>query len=160
MNRKSFFFTLLLLTIVTTGVWAQQVVSSAGASATGTNVQLSWNIGEPVIETFTGTSAILTQGLLQTRLVVTALDPMVFPELTLMVYPNPVSTSLSLHIQGDIPKDLSFRLFDLNGKLLQLKKIEILPEIIHMENFAQGVYLLKVNGKGDEPLKTFRIVRN
>jgi len=139
---------------------AQQVISSAGASATGTNVQLSWNIGEPVIETFTGTSAILTQGLLQTKLEITAVDPLDYPGLTLMVYPNPVSSSLRIDIQGELPKNLCFRLFDLNGKQILIRQVETLPELINMGNFAQGTYLLKVSGNRDETLKTFKIVKN
>jgi hypothetical protein len=160
MKRKLQIIILSLLISFSGNLLAQQVISSAGASATGTNVQLSWNIGEPVIETFTGTSAILTQGLLQSKLEVTAVDPLDYPGLTLMVYPNPVFSSLRLDLQGELPKNLYLRLFDLNGKQILIRQIETLPELINMENFAQGTYLLKVSGNLDEPLKTFKIIKN
>ncbi len=138
----------------------QQVVSSAGASATGTNVQLSWNLGEPVIETFTGSSVILTQGLLQTKLVVTDISPLVLQEMTLLVYPNPVSSSLRLDVRGDVPANLSFSLLDLNGKQLLNRQVESLPELIDMAIYPRGVYLMNVTSAGEKSLKIFRIIKN
>ncbi len=97
-------FALLLYSGICT---SQQVISAAGGSGSGSNVQLSWTVGEPVIETFTGSSAILTQGFHQSKLLVTALDPMLFPGLTLTVFPNPVSSSLQLEVTGEVMSDLS-----------------------------------------------------
>ena len=139
---------------------SQQVISAAGGSGTGTNVQLSWTVGEPVIETFTGSSAILTQGFHQSKLLVTALDPMVFPGLILTVFPNPVSSSLQLDVKGDVRTNLSFQIFDINGKLVLNRKLESLPGLINMESYVSGTYLLKVYQEEGEPVKTFKIVKN
>jgi len=44
---------------------AQQVVASSGGYFEGENLTLSWTLGEPVVETFTGSNVILTQGFQQ-----------------------------------------------------------------------------------------------
>ena len=107
MKHGVYFLVLLFFSLFSSVINGQQVISSAGASATGAGVQLSWTVGEPVIETFTGASAILTQGFHQSKLTVTAIDPRIYPELELTVYPNPVSSSLRLQIEGDRLQNLS-----------------------------------------------------
>jgi len=139
---------------------AQQVVASAGSHGTGTNVQLSWTVGETVIETFTGSSAILTQGFHQSKLLVTALDPLLLPGLTLTVYPNPVSETLLLDFQGEIPQGISYHLYDIGGKVIRSGVVNQFPGKIGMEQCTPGTYLLKVLKNEQTPLKTFRIVKN
>lgn len=62
-------FTVLLIVTLFAGAFAQvsaqQVVASAGGYYEGENISLSWTVGEPVIETFSGTNVILTQGFQQ-----------------------------------------------------------------------------------------------
>jgi hypothetical protein len=138
----------------------QQVISSAGGSATGTGVQLSWTVGEPVIETFTGSSAILTQGFHQSKLTITAIDFALYPELELSVFPNPVSTSMRLQIKGDQFKNLSYQLYNIEGKSMLSKTIQASPEIINMEFYTSGTYLLKVFRDETVPVKTFKVIKD
>jgi hypothetical protein len=158
MKREVYFFIFIILFAIGS-LEAQQVISSAGASATGTGVQLSWTIGEPVIETFTGTSAKLTQGFHQSMLSVTAIDPTLFPELQVSVYPNPVSTQLRYKISGERIQNLSYRLFNAEGKTILNKTVENPEELINMEIYTSGIYLLKFF-REDDPLKTFKIVKD
>jgi len=142
-----------------TSVSAQQVISSGGASAVGTGVQLSWTIGETVIETFTGSSAILTQGFHQTRLTITAVDPTLFPGLEVSVYPNPVSTQLRVKISGERIQNLSYQLFNAEGKAILNKLVDNPEALINMEIYTSGIYLLKFF-REDDPLKTFKIIKD
>jgi hypothetical protein len=48
--------------------FSQQVISTAGSSASGSGVQLSWTIGEPVTATAQGMDFYLTQGFQQSNL--------------------------------------------------------------------------------------------
>ncbi len=160
MKKRIYFLNIFAMLLYSGICTSQQVISAAGGNGTGTNVQLSWTVGEPVIETFTGSSAILTQGFHQSKLLVTALDPLVYPGLTLTVFPNPVSSELQLEIKGDGLSGLSFRLFDINGKMVQQRTLETFPGLINMENYASGTYLLKVFKGEEEPLKTFKIIKN
>ncbi len=69
MIKLNYFLEIALLVSVSFSGYSQSVISTAGKSATGTNVQLSWTIGEPVIKTLTGSGVILTQGFQQSWLI-------------------------------------------------------------------------------------------
>ena len=159
MRHGVYLLVLLFFCLLSPAANGQQVISSAGASATGVGVQLSWTLGEPVIETFTGTSAILTQGFHQSKLTVTAIDPKLYPELELSVYPNPVSSSLRLQITGERPGKLTYSLYNAEGKALVQKSVESFPETINMELFTSGSYFLKVFRDINMPVKTFKIIK-
>jgi hypothetical protein len=151
---------IIILLLVSTGIAAQQVISAAGGSVSGEGIQVSWTLGETVIETFAGTQNILTQGFHQTRLVVTAINPLEYPGLNLSVFPNPVSSVLRLEYPGECTWKAKCLLYNSDGKLMLVKKSGNLPETIGMENFAPGLYLLKIMHDNGEILKTFKIIKN
>jgi hypothetical protein len=68
MKRLSYILSLIPAILIAGNSFSQQVIATAGSSGSGTGIQLSWTIGEPVIETFTGANNILTQGFHQTLL--------------------------------------------------------------------------------------------
>ena len=139
---------------------SQQVISSAGTHVVETNVQLSWTVGEPVIETFNAGGHILTQGFHQSKLTITAIDPVEFPGLSISVFPNPVSSFIRLEVTGEGLNNLSFQLADMNGKILLSSKVESLPGMINMEPFAPGSYLLCIFRNSVQSLKSFKIIKN
>jgi len=47
--------------------FSQQVIATAGSTATGVGIQLSWTIGEPVTSTTRGEDFYLTQGFHQSQ---------------------------------------------------------------------------------------------
>ncbi|MCF8298850.1 MAG: T9SS type A sorting domain-containing protein [Saprospiraceae bacterium] len=54
---------------------------------------------------------------------------------------------------------LSYQLCDINGKLIEKKKISSNETIISSINLVSGVYFLKVIDKNKE-IKTFKIIKN
>jgi hypothetical protein len=159
MKNCVFIFIILILTL-TFSISAQNVISSAGASAIGSNVQLSWTAGEPIIEIFSGTNSILTQGFHQGKLTITAIEPDIYPGIYLSVYPNPVVFELNLYLSGTGNTIFEYELYNIEGKLLINKKIQNQPEIINMQKYPAGTYLLKVIADGIKPTKTFKILKN
>lgn len=151
---------IVCLVLGTTCLTAQQVVSAAGGSGTGQGIQVSWTLGETVIETFTGNQNILTQGFHQTRLVVTSVDPLEYPGLSLSAYPNPVSSILRLECSGTEIWKATFRLVQSDGKLILFQKTGTLPGMIDMGSYAPGFYYLKVSRENGELVKSFKIVKN
>ena len=55
----------VLLIMLVSGVRSQEVLSSGGGYEVTTSGSLSWSIGEPVIETLSGTGGVMTQGMHQ-----------------------------------------------------------------------------------------------
>jgi len=55
----------VLLIILVSGVRSQEVLSSGGGYEVTTSGSVSWSIGEPIIETLSGTGGVMTQGMQQ-----------------------------------------------------------------------------------------------
>lgn len=117
------FFVILYYTPVHCQELSHEVISSAGDYFVGSNVTLSWTIGEAVIETFTGTNCILTQGFQQPFISVTGIKKLEDKNLKIKVFPNPASDFLNVRFIATEKIDLIIELIDLNGKVLLNEKV-------------------------------------
>ncbi len=135
-----------------------QVIASAGTHYVGSNAQLSWTIGEPVITTVSNGSNIITQGFHQTLLNVTSVEEQSVAGINVNVFPNPVSEVLNINITNNL-KDLQMELFDMNGKLLQARKIGAAEGNIqlNMVDYARANYLLRIFSVDESVNYTYKV---
>jgi hypothetical protein len=229
-----------------------QVISSGGGYFTGSNGSLSFTIGETVVQPYSGTTAMLTQGFQQTIVTSNPLpldflsftatladgrtqlqwvtvrevntghfdverstDGTVFsrlltvqsvdnpatintyhavdsfplagsdyyrvkevdldgsvsysptavvtlnPALTCMIYPNPASSQVFIHIQSDGAKPVAINWYDLRGRLVLSRQIQLTTgpnqADFNIESLAKGVYIVKIAGLDDLP--SFKIIK-
>jgi hypothetical protein len=139
-------------------IQAQQLVSTAGDFFQNNSGSLSFSIGELAIETFSTASIILTQGFHQTNLVAVSIKEMPGLDYEITVYPNPVQDFVTLKIPKEKLVGKQFKLYDTNGKLLQIKLIEATETEISFSKLAPATYFLKV-GEGEKEIKTFKMVK-
>ncbi len=112
-----------------------EVISSAGDYFVGSNVTLSWTIGEAVIETFTDTNCILTQGFQQPFIPpIAGIKKLEDKNLKIKVFPNPASDFLNVRFIATEEIDLIIELIDLNGKVLLNEKV-VTDQLIKQINF-------------------------
>jgi hypothetical protein len=149
---------ILILFLAGSVVSAQQVVSSNGDSRSAASYEVSWTVGEAVIETFTGSSNALTQGFHQTKITVTAVSEILFPGLEIKVFPNPTPDIITIHFSEYVENSRYF-LYDFTGKLLENKLISSTDTEISMNNYASGQYILKLTDESQRPIQTFQIVK-
>ena len=149
----------ILLPTFISAVQAQQVVSSGGAFFKGDNFSLSWTIGEPVIETLSNGSVILTQGFQQGYPASNSIEDFLQTGLNIQVYPNPVADNLNLLVKSDNYASLQFSLHDISGKALFRGSIISDLTNIDMNMVPHGVYLLRLLNKSGEPLQSFKVVK-
>lgn len=138
---------------------SQQVFASAGGSASGTVIELSWTIGEPVTATFHGSDLYLTQGFHQSKLVVTAIDPIPLAGFELEVYPNPASGEVNIKVNKGISSKLRFFLYTSQREQIVGEQIPGPVVQINMSPLAPGYYILKVEHDSGVKAKTFKIVK-
>lgn len=155
---KEFVFTLLMVTSFTFAN-AQEVISASGQTNKAGNIELSWTLGETVIETHTVGEYILTQGFHQTKLIVTAIDNVSVPNLTVKVYPNPTTDFLVVQISETANQPV-LALFDASGKLLRQSFVDRSETRIDMRNYSAGSYFLKLNKQNGQPIQQFKIVKS
>lgn len=135
---------------------AQEVVSTAGETQNAGNYEISWTLGETVIETVSSGTTTLTQGFHQTKLTVTAIDEITTTDLK--VYPNPTSEFVIIS-SNKLDDKSSYSLFNLSGKLLENKIISTSETRVNLKNYASGTYLLKLQYKPNQSLQTYKIVK-
>lgn len=137
---------------------AQQAVVTSGDYLAHPVGSLSFTIGETFIETYASDNTVLTQGMQQPIISVTALDDINLSGISVYAYPNPASEFLMLKTGYSENKNLKYQIFDLHGKLLYEKKIEGTLTEIRMDRFNPSTYLITVLD-ADKVIARFRIVK-
>lgn len=153
--------TILLLGLGLTGLHAQESVNATGVNASGSGGSASYSVGQVVYTTNTGTTGSVAQGVQQAFeiSVVTGIEEAKGINLTVMAYPNPTTDYLTLSIGEFDISNLSYQLYDINGKLLQNEKITGSQTSIVMSNLVPANYFVKVIQVNKE-VKTFKIIKN
>jgi hypothetical protein len=140
---------------------AQTTIATSGGNATGTGGSVSYTIGQVFYQTHTSTGGSVAEGVQQPWeiSVVTSVEEANGINLTVAAYPNPASDYLKLEINDFNFTDLSFQLFDIQGRVLQISKITDQTTTILMDNLVPAVYFVRVI-QGNREVKTFKIVKN
>ncbi|KPL09591.1 MAG: hypothetical protein AMS26_22675 [Bacteroides sp. SM23_62] len=144
-----------------TGLQAQETASATGGDASGSGGRVSFTVGQVVFLTHTAASGTVTQGVQQPFeiLVVTGFKEARDISLECKVYPNPAAEFVLLEVQNYDLKDLNLQLYDMNGKILQHKKVEGNLTPIYMGALPPATYFLKIR-TGSKELQTFIITKN
>ena len=152
---------LLLLGLGLTGLQAQTSVNATGGNASGGGGSASYSVGQVVYTTNTGTNGSVAQGVQQPYeiSVVTGIEEAQGINLLVSAYPNPTADYLTLSIDEFDISNLSYQLYDMNGKLLQNEKITGNQTSIVMSNLLPATYFVKVI-QGNKEVKTFKIIKN
>ena len=140
---------------------AQEAETAAGGNITGSSGSVSYTLGQMDYTSIIGSAGIITQGVQQPFdiLVVNDIKEAKDIYLKCSVFPNPANEFINLRIESYNIENLSFQLYDINGKLLENKKIESNETSISMKNLVQATYFLKVTDNNKE-IKTFKIIKN
>jgi hypothetical protein len=138
----------------------QETIPVTGGNASSSGGSVCYTVGQILYSTISGTNGTAVQGVQQPFeiSVVTAIRSTEEINLECLVYPNPTS-GLAKLVFGSIDyKNLRFRLYDINGVLLQDEKVESKETKISTENLSSSVYFLKVI-KDNLEVKVFKIVK-
>jgi len=135
---------------------AQEIVSAGGDTYTNSNISVSWTIGEPVTETISNTSNILTQGFHQTKLSVIGIYDISSKDMLISLYPNPTQDFVNLKTVDY--ENLSFQLFSFNGKLIKTNKLFSKNTEVKLNNLSAASYFIKIL-EWDKIIKTYKIIK-
>jgi len=135
-----------------------EVIATAGNHFSGTNAQMSWTLGEAVIETY---SAQLTQGFHQTNLIIVGVDDPV-ADFPVRVYPNPTSGWVSIEAQPSAPA-FGVELSNAQGRILLTRTAAGppgLPQTLDLSGYAPGLYLLRLRNQDSKTILSYKILKN
>ncbi len=153
MNRKTI---MLFPILISSSLFGQQALVSSGNLANVNGVQLSWSIGEPVVETVDGGGATLTQGFQQSNVFISDVSENIISDYR--VFPNPIKNQFTIELIRDRNEtSLKAFLFNLNGKLIKEIQLSSLSTIVNTNDLSVGSYLLQITTETQN--KTFKIIK-
>ena len=153
---------LLFLGLGLTGLQAQTSVNATGGNASGSGGSASYSVGQVAYTTNTGTNGSVSEGVQQPFeiSVVTGIEEAKDIFLNVSAYPNPTTDYLELKVENLQLSELSYKLYDISGKVYQNKEIGNSITKIEMQNLPQGIYFIKVIDTKNKEFKTFKIIKN
>jgi len=158
MKHKKTIFSVAFLLLGLGGLHAQESPTATGGEAKGVGGTVSYSLGQVVYTTNTGSNGSVEQGVQQPyEISATVGINESSISLEMSVYPNPTTNYLTLKVE--ITKNLSYQLFDMQGKVIVSKKITDNTTTVVMENLPTATYLLKVTDS-NKTVKTFKIIKN
>ena len=123
-------------------VTTPSVVSSSGDSYSNGGVIMDYTLGEIVIETYTNSNTILTQGFHQGDLIVST--GVVNLDIKTKIYPNPSTNFLIVELEKNVNAELL--VYDINGKIVIKDKLnEEQKKQLDFSFLTQGNYFLHIN---------------
>lgn len=161
MKKNKPYFLFFLITIISFfKSYAQESVNVSGNTATWTGGTSSYSVGQITYTSQSGTGGLVNLGVQQPYEIVTlGNDDFAAINLVISAYPNPTTDLLYLVISNDKWNDLSYQLFDMNGRtLVNLKKIIASETNVSMQELQRGIYFLAVNNE-NKTIKTFKIIK-
>jgi len=140
---KKLLLILLCLPMIGFGqVTTPSVVSSSGDSYSNGSVIMDYTLGEIVVETYSNSTTILTQGFHQGVLKVTT--GVVNIDIKTKVYPNPTTSFLIVELEKNVNADIL--VYDINGKIVIKDKLnDEQKKQLDFSFLTQGNYFLHIN---------------
>ena len=151
--KKSIILLVLSSALKTT---AQEVVATQGDSYSNTSAQIDFTIGEIIINTESDGVNTLTQGFHQTNWNFVGLENHT-PEYEATIFPNP--TSDILNIRTSTFENVTYTLYDAQGKLILQDKLSSEQTPIKVSQLAPGNYSITLTNE-IQNLKTFKLVKS
>ena len=147
----------LLLLLSGTYLLAQEATTTAIGNAVGSGGTVSYTIGQVAYTSSASANGSVTAGVQQSYLIsVTGLERV--KGIDLVAYPNPTTDVLTLLVENDHHKNLSYFLYNMNGVLVESRKMINNHTSIEVNRLTSGTYFLKVTDHQQE-VKTFQIIK-
>ncbi|MBP7509198.1 MAG: T9SS type A sorting domain-containing protein [Prolixibacteraceae bacterium] len=139
---------------------AQNAFNTAGGDASGTDGSVSYSIGQIDYTVKSNETGIQIDGVQQPYeiFIIDGVDNKMDINLFASAYPNPASDFLTLKILDGDYSDLTYYLYDVDGKLLISNKIQDNETVINMSIHKPSVYLVKLMSDNKQ-IKTFKIIK-
>lgn len=134
------------------------LLTSAGGVFQTEQLMVSWSLGEPVIETYTSSSLILTQGFHQPWVKTVSIPQIGVPDpLTFQVFPNPAVDFIRVFNpkpESSEEQTTSISLYDFKGRLLSKFILTENSKVISVSHLNSGIYYLSIQSPDSQRCQT------
>lgn len=139
----------------------QTVIPVSGGDAQGNGGSISYTIGQVVYTTDSSDQYTVAQGIQQAYeiYIVTEIQETQDILLSAVIYPNPTTDILKLKVQNYPIEQLSYQLYDIDGRQILNQKLFTEESDIDVTTLVHGTYLLKLMNETKE-VKVFKVLKH
>jgi hypothetical protein len=137
---------------------AQETTNATGGSTTGSGGSVVYSLGQVFYNTSTDSSGSVSQGVQHAYEIYTVGVNETQISISLTLFPNPTAENLTLQISQY--QNLSYQLFDMQGKLLSNSPIAAEQTKINMSNLPEATYFVNVVNQENKLVQSFKIIKN
>ncbi len=135
--------------------------NSGGSQASSSSGSISYSIGQVFFTTVENNAITVAQGIQQPLNEdgsITLQLPQAESKIQITAYPNPTIDHLIIQL-GDLNgKNYTFKLFNMNGKVLKENELDQRTNRINSSALASATYLLQIY-KDEKPVKSLKIIK-
>lgn len=157
-KSKIILLSLTWLSFQTTGT-AQESLNASGGDITTSSGSVSYSIGQLFYNTYSNDYASVQQGVQQAFEIYTLGTEELAQSISMRVYPNPTTNSLSLKIEDYQQEKMNYQIYDLNGRKVGQGKVTSKETDINMSDFASATYLIYVLDQDNKTNQKFKIIK-
>lgn len=150
---------ILLLGFIGLTAQAQQATTASGGDASGSGGTVAYSVGQVVFTSNTGTNGTVSQGVQQAYEIFTLGIKETELNISLSVFPNPTTDNLTLQISEFNDEQLSYQLFDMQGKLLRTEQVIAQQTQISTSSLSPSSYFIHVIDQESKKVESFKIIK-
>jgi hypothetical protein len=139
---------------------AQESANASGRDATGSGGTVAYSVGQVVYTTTTDASGTVSQGVQQAYEIFTVGIKETALNISLTAFPNPTMDNLTLQINDYNNEKLAFKLYDMQGKMLNSEQINAQQTQINTSSLPSATYFIDVVNHENKKVQTFKIIKN
>ncbi len=158
MKKLFLLFVALALNLI---VNAQETILTSGGEILGNEGIVSYSVGQIVFSSNNTPNGSVSQGIQQPYeiSIVNKIENTEFINLFATVFPNPTTDYIILKIDNKEQINISYKLYNFDGEILENKVISGFETKITMSNYQPSVYFISII-KDNKNIKTFKIIKN
>lgn len=157
--RKVTVLTALISIFSVSKLYSQEVIAGAGDHYNTGEISISWTLGETITETFKATDITITQGFHQPEITIVSIDDVVISGYDITAFPNPTKNFVTLRIEASDYSNLTYMLFDFNGKFINQNPVESHETLVSLEELDSALYFIRIM-KNNEILTSIKLIKN
>lgn len=138
---------------------AQESAAATGGDAMGNGGTVAYSIGQVVYTTNTENAGSVAQGVQHAYEIFTVGINETTLQISLSVYPNPISENLNLIVSNLSNEKLSYQLVDIQGKLIGTGEVTSQQTQINTSSLAAATYFIHVLNQQNQNIQSFKIVK-
>lgn len=149
----------IILFFWTQSLICQESVNASGGVGAGTG-SVHYSVGQLIVSIQDTSNGAILHGVQQSYEVLTLSNPELQTiKLQAKTYPNPTKGKIILSLTDNQLTELSYTVYDINGRTVNKGIVNSKETAINMKPFAVGIYYLKVH-QNTKQLKVFKIIKN